>query len=163
MAERSTLFSASQSSVRTLWKNWLPADAVVMARRSAPVAESIPLVAVVDPWATQDPLARPLLDRMIQAMGLAPEKVVVMEIGEADFQNRLLSHNPRSVVTLGAAAAQALLGEAFSWESQHGHWQTHQGLKVMPTLDLQTLLKNPAAKKDAWADLQKVMKSLAES
>lgn len=171
MAERRPLF-ASKTSFRNVWKTWLPVDAVVMARRAQAqqntheipqeAKHTVVLIVVTDPWSEQDPQARPLLDRMIQAMGLSSEKVAILETGESDLQKRVLELHPQSAVTLGASAAQTMLGAEFSFERQRGQWHNLGDLKVMPTLDLQTLLKNPSAKKEAWADLQKVIKILAK-
>lgn len=64
---------------------------------------------------------------------------------------------PKSIVLLGAVPARYILKvEAIS--KVRGTWQEYKGIRVMPTYHPAYLLRNPAAKKDVWEDLKKVMK-----
>ena len=67
---------------------------------------------------------------------------------------------PRVIVTLGRFALQSLTGKAYSISSARGSWLEHDGIKVMPTYHPAYLLRNPAAKKEVWADMKKVMAEL---
>jgi DNA polymerase len=63
---------------------------------------------------------------------------------------------PRVIVVLGAVPLKFLLGKTGIMR-QRGHWDTYNGIKVMPTFHPAYLLRNPAAKRDTWNDLQQVM------
>lgn len=67
---------------------------------------------------------------------------------------------PRVIVTLGKFAIQSLIGRPVAISSVRGEWQTYQSIRVMPTYHPAFLLRNPAAKKDVWADMKKVMAEL---
>jgi len=60
--------------------------------------------------------------------------------------------DPDLLVLLGGAASPALLGPA-GLTRIRGQWQDVAGLPAMPMLHPSALLKQPAAKRDAWADL----------
>jgi uracil-DNA glycosylase len=69
--------------------------------------------------------------------------------------------NPKVIVTLGRFAAQGLLDRAVAISSIRGEWQSFRnGIRVMPTYHPAYLLRNPAAKKDVWLDMKKVMSEL---
>ena len=65
--------------------------------------------------------------------------------------------NPKVIVLLGAVPLRYILGKV-GITKLHGVWHEYNGIKVMPTLHPAYLLRNPPAKKEAWDDLQKVMK-----
>jgi uracil-DNA glycosylase family 4 len=67
---------------------------------------------------------------------------------------------PKVLVALGAVAARTLLAVNQSMNSLRGHWYEFQGVPLAVTFHPAYLLRNPAAKKDAWQDLQMVMKRL---
>ncbi|MCX6985328.1 MAG: uracil-DNA glycosylase, partial [Lentisphaerae bacterium] len=58
---------------------------------------------------------------------------------------------------LGAVPLKYLLGLTGITKIR-GTWYEYRGIKIMPTLHPAYLLRNPPAKKEAWEDLQKVMK-----
>ncbi len=64
---------------------------------------------------------------------------------------------PRVIVTLGRFALQSLTEKAYSISSVRGRWLAYDGVKVMPTYHPAYLLRTPAAKKDVWNDMKKVM------
>jgi uracil-DNA glycosylase len=70
---------------------------------------------------------------------------------------------PKVIVTLGRFALQSLTEKGYSISSVRGQWLTVDGIKVMPTYHPAYLLRTPAAKKDVWKDMQKVMVELGLS
>ena len=76
----------------------------------------------------------------------------------ADYLDRqLLAIRPAVICALGATAAQRLLGEARPLGQQRGRTHAWQGIPVIVTYHPAYLLRNPAAKKPAWEDIQRVM------
>lgn len=67
---------------------------------------------------------------------------------------------PRVIVTLGKFALQSLTGKSYAITAARGHWLEHDGIRVMPTYHPAYLLRTPAAKKDVWQDMKKVMTEL---
>jgi uracil-DNA glycosylase len=67
---------------------------------------------------------------------------------------------PKVIVTLGRFALQSLTEKAFAISSVRGQWLEYNGVRVMPTYHPAYLLRNPAAKKEVWADMKKVMSEL---
>ncbi|PYQ35936.1 MAG: uracil-DNA glycosylase [Acidobacteria bacterium] len=67
---------------------------------------------------------------------------------------------PKVIVTLGRFALQSLLEKGYAVSSVRGQWLDYNGIKVMPTYHPAYLLRTPAAKKDVWADMKKVMSAL---
>ncbi|HUP63137.1 MAG TPA: uracil-DNA glycosylase [Thermoanaerobaculia bacterium] len=67
---------------------------------------------------------------------------------------------PRVIVTLGRFALQSLTEKGYGISTVRGTWLEYNGVKVMPTYHPAYLLRNPAAKKEVWADMKKVMAEL---
>jgi DNA polymerase len=67
---------------------------------------------------------------------------------------------PKVIVTLGKFALQSLTGKTYGIMAIRGHWLEYEGVKVMPTFHPAYLLRTPAAKKDVWGDMKKVMAEL---
>ncbi|PYQ29879.1 MAG: hypothetical protein DMF56_09130 [Acidobacteria bacterium] len=67
---------------------------------------------------------------------------------------------PKVIVTLGRFALQSLTEKAYGITAVRGQWLEYNGVKVMPTYHPAYLLRNPAAKKEVWADMKKVMAEL---
>jgi uracil-DNA glycosylase len=125
-----------------------------------------------------------LLDRMIAAMGLDPAKDVYIcnivkcrppgnrrpEPDEIEaclpyLHEQLAEVSPKAIVALGNTAASALLGTKLGITKVRGHWKLYRGsVPVMPTYHPSYLLRPSAqqteAKRQAWEDLQAVMKQL---
>ena len=73
---------------------------------------------------------------------------------------------PRQLVLLGGVAAKALLRSKEGITRLRGRWHQvttgdDQSLPALATLHPAYLLRNPAAKRDAWADLLLLQRSLA--
>jgi DNA polymerase len=125
-----------------------------------------------------------LLDKMIAAMGLSPERDVYVcnilkcrppdnrrptpDETEACFpylHEQLALVRPKVIVTLGNTAAGALLNTKLGITKLRGQWKLYRGTTlVMPTYHPSYLLRPSAqqteAKRQAWEDLQLVMKEL---
>lgn len=128
-----------------------------------------------------------LLDKMIQAMGLDPAKdVYVCNIikcrppanrkPEPDevvtcipyLHEQLALVQPKVIVALGNTSVAALLGSKLGITKVRGSWKLYRGkIPVMPTYHPSYLLRQgptqSEAKREAWEDLQTVMKELGLS
>ncbi|MCM2314406.1 MAG: uracil-DNA glycosylase [Thermoanaerobaculia bacterium] len=67
---------------------------------------------------------------------------------------------PEVIVTLGRFGLQTLFERSIAISSVRGQWMDWNGRRVMPTYHPAYLLRNPAAKKDVWSDMKKVMAEL---
>jgi DNA polymerase len=67
---------------------------------------------------------------------------------------------PEVIVTLGRVPLNSLLGYAGPMGKARGIWTDYQGIPLMPTFHPSYLLRNPAAKRDVWDDIQQVMARL---
>jgi uracil-DNA glycosylase family 4 len=122
-----------------------------------------------------------LLERMMLAMGLSGDDVFLTHSVQCRppndrhptdaertacrgyLQAKIRELKPKVVVALGEEASKAILEETSSWnfESIRGRLQaipSEPNLRFIATYHPAYLLKNPEAKKAAWADLQIVMK-----
>jgi len=70
---------------------------------------------------------------------------------------QLAAIHPKVIVALGKFAAQALCRTETPISRLRGQWQEYEGIPVMPTFHPAFLLRNPAAKREVWADIQEVM------
>jgi len=70
---------------------------------------------------------------------------------------QLAAIRPKVIVALGKFAAQALCRSETPISRLRGQWQSYEGIPVMPTFHPAFLLRNPAAKREVWADIQEVM------
>jgi DNA polymerase len=125
-----------------------------------------------------------LLDRMIAAMGMAPDRDVYVcniikcrppgnrrpepdEIASCIpyLHEQLALVHPRVIVALGNTAVAALLDTKLGITKLRGRWKLYRGQTlVMPTYHPSYLLRpgpqQVEAKRQAWQDLQLVMKEL---
>jgi len=119
-----------------------------------------------------------LLNNMIGAMGLKREDVYIANVikcrppgnrtplpEECAVCSPFLLRQieviaPQVIVALGAVAAKTLLAVNQSLGSLRGRWYEFHGVPLAVTFHPAYLLRNPPAKKDAWQDLQMVMKRL---
>jgi hypothetical protein len=111
---------------------------------------------------------RDLLNKMIGAMKLSPEQVLLFglscdELGEQDllllkeeFRERALQY----VVAFGAEVTALLVSQRLAFETLVGKWQSDEDLAIMPTLDVNELGEDKEKKRVVWRDLQSVMKAL---
>lgn len=119
-----------------------------------------------------------LLNNMIKAMGLRREGVYIANIikcrppgnrtperDECDTCSPFLMRQiavikPKVIVALGAVAAKTLLAINAPMAELRGHWYQFRGTKLAVTYHPAFLLRDPRQKKEAWKDLQMVMKEL---
>ncbi|MCK5072707.1 MAG: uracil-DNA glycosylase [Bacteriovoracaceae bacterium] len=121
-----------------------------------------------------------LLDKIIEAMGLSRRDVYIANIIKCRPPNnrnpehdeilackkfldqQILIIEPKIIVTLGTPAVKTLLETDRGIMSLRGQFSDYRGIPLLPTYHPSYLLRNPAAKKDAWEDIQKVMRFLKE-
>jgi uracil-DNA glycosylase len=119
-----------------------------------------------------------LLTDIIKAMKLTRDQVYIANVikcrppenrnPEADeldacrpfIRRQIELIQPKVIVTLGRFALQSLTEKGYSISAVRGQWLDYEGIKVMPTYHPAYLLRTPAAKKDVWADMKKVMAEL---
>ena len=117
-----------------------------------------------------------LLTRIIQAMRLTREQVYIANIvkcrppenrnpepGEIAtclpfLERQIRAVSPRFIVALGSVAAQTLLGCQTPISKLRGRFHDYGGIRLLPTYHPAYLLRNPAAKRDVWEDMQMIMK-----
>lgn len=152
------------------------------------VGSPTPRLAIVGeaPGAEEDRTGEPfvgragqLLTRMLAAIGLSRDDVYICNLLKC---RPPMNRNPRPdevasckpflreqlrllgsplVLALGSPAARELLQTRRGITSLRGRFvKTPDGHRVMPTFHPAYLLRNPAAKREVWHDLQKIAKEL---
>jgi uracil-DNA glycosylase len=119
-----------------------------------------------------------LLNNMISAMGIKREDVYIANVvkcrppsnrtpekDECDTCSPFLMRQidiikPKVIVALGAVAAKNLLAVNDSMSNLRGRWYDFRDSKLLVTYHPAYLLRDPRQKKEAWKDLQMVMKYL---
>ena len=119
-----------------------------------------------------------LLNNMIKAMGLRREEIYIANIikcrppgnrtPERDecetcspfLMRQIATIKPKAIVALGAVAAKTLLAINAPMTELRGKWYDFRGTKLAVTYHPAFLLRDPRQKKEAWKDLQMVMKEL---
>ncbi len=119
-----------------------------------------------------------LLTKIIEAMGFQRNEVYIANVLKCrPPENRtpepeevanclpfLLSQiemiRPKVIVALGATALRTLLDVQLGITKMRGNWYTFREIPIMPTFHPAYLLRNPAAKKEVWLDMQAVVKKL---
>ena len=119
-----------------------------------------------------------LLNNMIKEMGLQRGDVYIANIikcrppgnrtperDECDTCSPFLMRQiavirPKVIVALGAIAAKTLLAINAPMTELRGRWYDFRGTKLAVTYHPAFLLRDPRQKKEAWKDLQIVMKEL---
>ena len=131
-----------------------------------------------------------LLNNMIKAMGISREQVYIANIikcrppnnrtPERDecetcspfLMRQIAAIKPKVIVALGAVAAKTLLAVNDSMANLRGHWYDFRptgvrsndpdwvSAKLAVTYHPAFLLRDPRQKKEAWKDLQMVMREL---
>jgi uracil-DNA glycosylase len=119
-----------------------------------------------------------LLNNMISAMGIKREDVYIANVvkcrppsnrtpekDECDVCSPFLMRQidvikPKVIVALGAVAAKNLLAVNDSMSNLRGRWYDFRDSKLLVTYHPAYLLRDPRQKKEAWKDLQMVMKFL---
>jgi len=119
-----------------------------------------------------------LLTNIIKAMGMERKNVYICNIlkcrppqnrnplpeeiaaCEQFLKKQLLIISPRIICALGTFAAKTLLGTETPITALRGRFHSYEGILLMPTYHPAYLLRNPAAKKFVWEDMQMIMKEL---
>ena len=139
------------------------------------------------PGAEEDRLGRPfvgrsgeLLTKMIHAIALERSEVYICNVvkcrppanrdpapEEAEtclpyLRAQVALVRPRVIALLGRVACQYTLREQISVTRDHGRWFERKGVWMMPTFHPAALLRDPARKRDAWEDFQKLRDKLRE-
>ena len=123
-----------------------------------------------------------LLDKMIAAMGYAPDDIYICNIVKCRppenrkpepsemaacspfITQQLAMIKPKVIVALGATAVQGLLPNVTEGITRmRGKWKIYQQtIPVMPTFHPAYLLRSPEFKRDVWNDLKSVMERLGK-
>lgn len=119
-----------------------------------------------------------LLNNMIKAMGLSRQEVYIANIIKCRppgnrtpereecetcspyLLRQIAAIRPRVIVALGAVAAKTLLAIPAAMSELRGRWYEFRGVKLAVTYHPAFLLRDPRQKREAWKDLQMVMKEL---
>ena len=137
------------------------------------------------PGADEDRLGEPfvgkagqLLNEMLPSIGLRRGDVYIANIvkcrppGNRDpepdeaaaclpfLKRQIELVDPVVIVCLGRIAARYLLGTTAPISGYRGRWTRWEGREVLPTYHPAYLLRNPAAKRDAWTDLKRLQERL---
>ncbi len=141
------------------------------------------------PGADEDRTGRPfvgkagqlLTDMITKGMGLAREDVYITNVLKSrppenrDPEPEEIAHclpflerqlaivRPEFICLLGRIAAQSLLDTSLPVGRLRGKWHRVRGIPALVTYHPSYLLRNPPAKKDAWNDLQILMKAMGIS
>jgi DNA polymerase len=113
-----------------------------------------------------------LLTKILEAINLNREDVYIANIvkcrppgnktpTESEFagclpylKKQIEIIKPKFILTLGAVPLLALFGHEYQISKHRGKVIEYQGIKVIPTYHPAYLLRNPAAKKFVWEDVQ---------
>ena len=79
---------------------------------------------------------------------------------EPFLKKQLQLIRPRVICALGKFAAQSLLKTETPITALRGRFHDYEGIKLLPTYHPAYLLRNPAAKKQVWEDVQLIMKEV---
>ena len=119
-----------------------------------------------------------LLDKMIGAMGLSRAEIYIAnvikcrppsnrdpedeEINQCSpfLKAQIHAIKPEVIVSVGKFSSNMLCGTEGSLSAIRGKWHDYRGIPLMPTFHPAFLLRNPSGKREAWSDLQQVMKKL---
>lgn len=119
-----------------------------------------------------------LTDMITKGMGLDRADVYIANIlksrppGNRDPEPGEIAHclpylerqiaivRPEFLCLLGRIASQTLLDTVLPMSRLRGKWHRYRGILTLVTYHPSYLLRNPAAKKDAWEDLQILMKQM---
>jgi uracil-DNA glycosylase len=138
------------------------------------------------PGADEDRTGRPFVgragqllnDMITKGMGLTREEVYIANILKSRppenrqpmpdeiahcrpyLERQLEIIRPEFLCLLGLVAASGILGTTLSLGRLRGRWHHYRGIPTIVTYHPAYLLRNPASKKEAWEDLQTLMKAL---
>ena len=121
-----------------------------------------------------------LLTRMIHAIGIERSETYICNVvkcrppgnrnPEPDEAGACLNYlraqvalvRPKVIVLLGKVACRYTLNEEIFITRDHGRWFERKGTWFIPTFHPAALLRDPARKRDAWEDFQKLRDKLRE-
>jgi uracil-DNA glycosylase family 4 len=138
------------------------------------------------PGADEDRTGRPfvgragmlLTDMITKGMGLKREEVYIANVLKSRppenrtplpdevahclpyLERQIAIIRPEFLCLLGRVAASALLKTNQSMSALRGRWLAYRGIQTLVTFHPAYLLRNPAAKRDAWEDLQMLMRAM---
>ncbi len=138
------------------------------------------------PGADEDRTGRPfvgkagmlLTDMITKGMGLAREDVYIANIVKSRppenrnpspeeianclpyLERQIAIVRPQFLCLLGKIAASTLLETALPMNRLRGKWHMYRGIPTIATWHPAYLLRTPSAKKEAWEDLQILMKRM---
>ena len=119
-----------------------------------------------------------LLTRVIQAMGYSRSDVYIANVLKCRppnnrnplpeetlnclpyLERQIEIVRPEFICLLGAVAAGALLNTALGVGRLRGKWHRIRGIPTVVTYHPSYLLRRPAGKKEAWEDLQMLMRAM---
>ncbi len=119
-----------------------------------------------------------LLEKMIGAMGYKRDDIFILNLVQCRPPSNRIPHReeilacapylkaqialiqPKLIVALGKTAVEGLINEKVAITRMRGTWKTYDGIDLMPTFHPGYLIKIPARKREAWADLQAVLAKL---
>jgi DNA polymerase len=116
-----------------------------------------------------DPQPQQLLENMLRAIGVglvAPtreRRAVYIAADAAPIAPAIAAVAPRCVLALGKASAAALLGADVPIGGLRGRVHAHAGVPLVVTFSPAFLLRHPAEKAKAWADLCLAVGALSAS
>lgn len=132
---------------------------------------------VGEPLDGGDPQAQQLLENILRAIGVglvAPDRArraaycALPTAGAAEgrsvgtvLEAALTTVAPRCVLAFGRPAAAALLGADAPVGDLRGRVHAHAGVPVVVTFPIAFLLRHPAEKAKAWADLCLAVRTLS--
>jgi|GEM_PF-72626 len=124
------------------------------------------------------PAGQLLTDMITKGMGLKREEVYIANVvkcrppnnrnplpEEASnclpyLERQIEIVRPEYICLLGAVATSSLLNTALGVGRLRGKWHRIRGIPTIATYHPSYLLRRPAAKKEAWADLQMLMRAM---
>ena len=140
------------------------------------------------PGADEDAQGRPfvgragqLLTKMIEAMGLRREDVIIGNVNRCRppgnrqptleeaaicrpfLFREIATVRPEVIVVMGNTALRNLLEIKAGISSVRGRFHDYYGTPVMPTFHPAYLLRDPSKKRETWEDLKKVMEHLEKT
>ncbi len=119
-----------------------------------------------------------LTDMITKGMGLARQDVYIANILKCRppenrtptleesnncspyLEEQIAIIRPEFICLLGKVAVQGILNTNLPMGKVRGKWHRYRGIATIATYHPSYLLRMPAAKKDAWEDLQMLMKEM---
>ena len=119
-----------------------------------------------------------LLNAMLRAIGLAREQVFIANVLKCRpprnrdpapleaaqclpyLERQIAIIRPEFLCLLGKTAVSALLETALAMGKLRGRWHRYRGIPAVVTWPPAYLHRNPAAKREAWEDLQMLMQAM---